>query len=86
MSNNGQCVFDGCDKFVFYRGLCRSHYRKATGESKRRYQQVKNSPRLSKVLRECNEKYHASEKYKKVKARLDSAYYLRNKKKIAKRK
>ena len=86
MSNNGQCVIEGCNEPVFYRSMCRSHYRKATGESRKRYQKVKNSPRLSKVLRECTKRYHKSEGYRKIKARLDRAYYLRNKKKIAMRK
>jgi 5-methylcytosine-specific restriction endonuclease McrA len=68
-----------CGGKVHARGLCKSHYRKAMGQNKTRYQKVKNDPEKLAVLKRSVANYRKTDRYKEVKSRLDKKYYQQNK-------
>ncbi len=77
-----KCIIENCDKKHYGRGWCRKHYRILTGEYKKTYIKIKNSPSYKKYQKEWWTKnrgrYHKDPEYIK-------GYYLKNKKQIIKR-
>jgi len=75
------CSIEGCDGKHYGRSLCRKHWRRATGEGKRRYQVVKNNKELKRKALEANKRWKQEnpEVYKKSKQKSDKKYYEKNK-------
>jgi len=84
--DNGKCMVFGCDKPVHCRNMCRSHYRKSIGESKRRYKKVMADPVLKAKLKKAMKAYRQTDKYKKIKALADKRYAKRHKIQMARKK
>lgn len=82
------CKLENCERKHHGKGYCRKHYvklcRDRTEESRKRYEKVKNDPKLYAVLKKAQTKYRKTDKYKKKKKKHDKKYYLKNKNKIRK--
>jgi 5-methylcytosine-specific restriction endonuclease McrA len=81
------CSTPTCEKVVYAKGLCRSHYRQQNGESAKRWLKIKKDPESLERFNRSHKKYYLSVRdtpeFKETHRRLQNKYYRESPKRRA---